>query len=244
MTNLTSVYECTAQWAESEQIPLRAEPEMTSSNELAKQAAGLDGKHLKIYLTDFQSKGRGRHDHQWESPPRGTALLSTWSYSLQDPPQALVSIRLGLALYRAARSTWPSLHWSLKAPNDLFLGPKKIAGLLTESISSGPNHRILVGLGMNVLSAPAEIDTATHLTGEEGLGGAEDEERWKQFLSQLRSELQKAIADAAARELPTNECDEVLTALNANPLKTEVFLELGPQGDLVTETQSLSWHQL
>jgi hypothetical protein len=73
---------------------------------------------------------------------------------------------VGLALYEAAHKTWPDVAFNLKAPNDLYVHDKKIAGILIEAVLGGPSGRdirVVVGLGFNVLSAPSEISHATCL---------------------------------------------------------------------------------
>ena len=69
-------------------------------------------------------------------------------------PQPIMAPLIGLALLKSCQFVWPNLKLSLKAPNDLFLMHKKVAGLLTESIQQGDKHRLIIGLGMNINDHP------------------------------------------------------------------------------------------
>jgi BirA family biotin operon repressor/biotin-[acetyl-CoA-carboxylase] ligase len=65
---------------------------------------------------------------------------------------------VGLSLYRAF-GHHPELKFSdqfyIKPPNDLYLGKKKVAGLLIEVVSQGPDHhQVIIGLGLNLFSHP------------------------------------------------------------------------------------------
>ena len=76
---------------------------------------------------------------------------------LQDYVQPTLSPLVGLALYKACSGTWPFLNWNLKAPNDLYISNKKVAGLLIETVTQGDDIRLLVGLGLNVLATPDQV---------------------------------------------------------------------------------------
>jgi BirA family biotin operon repressor/biotin-[acetyl-CoA-carboxylase] ligase len=104
-----------------------------------------------IVQTDFQEKGRGRMpERPWAAPP-GENLLFTLSFpvaGLSAVPVAM-SLRAGLAAALAAGDIIPALRKRLavKWPNDVMVGGKKTAGLLTESDGS----RVLLGVGVNVM---------------------------------------------------------------------------------------------
>ncbi len=64
----------------------------------------------------------------------------------------------GVALHRAAQSVTGLAHpaLALKWPNDLLLGGAKCAGLLLEGAKVGGAFRVLIGFGVNLVSAPAD----------------------------------------------------------------------------------------
>ncbi len=158
--------ELTQQWAEQQGLLAKYKIETDSTNTWAKNEAFTETvleNPLIVYLTESQKLGRGRGQNKWLNAEHGSALLSTWSFDIAKPLPPLMTVRFGMALIKACSSTWPFLSFSLKAPNDLFVGDKKVAGLLIETVSQGNNHRLLVGLGLNVFAKPEEITTASSL---------------------------------------------------------------------------------
>jgi BirA family biotin operon repressor/biotin-[acetyl-CoA-carboxylase] ligase len=63
-----------------------------------------------------------------------------------------LSLRVGLAVAEALDSMLPGLSpLAIKRPNDLFLGGRKVAGILCEARWEGPSPSwVVVGLGLNV----------------------------------------------------------------------------------------------
>lgn len=239
--------EWTQTWAEQKNIFVSFFDEIPSTNDLAKLKASSETHPLHLYLANHQSRGRGRGQNIWLSPEPGHGLLSTWSLDLNAAPAHTLSPRCGLLLLKAAQECWPSLTWSLKAPNDLYLGQKKIAGLLIECISQGPRHRLLFGLGMNVGSVPPDMQEATCLMSEEGLGSdlmADlSQDRWFQFLDLLWQNI-LSLQNDSAKQLSESERQALLQSLNANPYKPGLLIDVTAEGDLVTEKQKISWMDL
>ena len=102
-----------------------------------------------IVLAEEQIAGQGRHGHTWHSEPYSGIYCSI---VLQPAP--LLTLALGLAtadaIATAARIT-PDLRW----PNDVLIGPRKIAGILVQLI----NEKAIAGIGINVnhTSFPPEL---------------------------------------------------------------------------------------
>lgn len=242
MTPFTSVTEHTAAWASQREIPAHVSPETGSTNDDAKLAASRETDELVLYVTAHQSKGRGRGVNHWLDTGAGESLLSTWSFTVGSAPQAITAPRIGLAVFNTVNSLWPSLAWSLKAPNDLLLDGKKCGGLLVETISNGANHRLLIGFGFNVLNHPRKFSDATHLSDE--LDPSINEGAWFQFLDQLREELAQAASECTTSRLSEAACRELAQALNANPSRRFVVQKVTPQGDLIHDGGTLSWTEI
>lgn len=108
-----------------------------------------------IVIANEQSAGQGRHGHSWHSEP-GSGLYFT---IVLRPRLALdllpvVTLALGLAVQEAVAQV-ANVQADLRWPNDLLLGPRKIAGILTQL----DGDRVLAGIGINVNHAglPAEL---------------------------------------------------------------------------------------
>jgi len=106
------------------------------------------GSHGDVFTADFQTAGRGRLDHKWLSPP-GTNLMMSVVLSVADlaPDQvATLPLVVGLVVAKAVSSSLIPHTSSLKWPNDVLVGGKKLAGILCER--NGDN--VIVGIGLNV----------------------------------------------------------------------------------------------
>lgn len=137
--------------------------QVESTNDVAKKAvnAGLASSG-SIYLAEFQSAGRGRGGNRWVCP-EGEGLL----FSLVVEPDVDVlfwnrmSLAVGLALVNTIKDF--GLNVTMKWPNDIYLGDKKLGGILIEKV----NDFLIVGVGLNVnvQSFPDEIaETATSIS--------------------------------------------------------------------------------
>ena len=93
-----------------------------------------------VVLADYQTDGRGRLSHRWESPP-GSALLV--SFVLE--PNPLLSLAAGVAAAEAC-----GRRVRLKWPNDLLLEGRKVGGILVEASPS----KAICGIGINLTWAP------------------------------------------------------------------------------------------
>lgn len=103
-----------------------------------------------------QLAGRGRAGRMW-SAPRGSALLC--SVLLRPPlsPQALGLLPLiaGLAVAETIDDLIPGSA-RLKWPNDVFIGERKVSGVLMQARAAGDRTEFVnLGIGINALT---EID--------------------------------------------------------------------------------------
>lgn len=233
----------TQAWCTKRQIPVEYFPSVDSTSTYAKTLMNdplENHKPVHLVVTDAQSAGRGRGANTWINPQSGSSLLSTWSFRLTRPPQPVTSARIGVALYNATTKVWPQAAFSLKAPNDLYLGDKKVAGLLLEAIEQGPHIRLLIGLGFNVLSAPA-LDIATSLKTE-----IEEElilANWEFFLDELYREMQMAC-DQLSGLLSSFDCERLIEGLNKFPLLKEKYTNVSPDGSLHAGSTITHWWNL
>ena len=137
---------------------------------LAKEGA-LEGT---VVVAETQTQGRGRRGRTWYSPTGDGIYVSIILRPRLSPNEAP---KLTLMASVAAAETLLSLtpaRASIKWPNDILIGGRKVAGILTEiSAEMDRIHYVIVGLGMNVnmhdKSFPLEIrDRATSIFMETG----------------------------------------------------------------------------
>lgn len=103
-----------------------------------------------VCLAEHQSSGRGRRGRAWLSPYGVNLYLSAaWCY--EDGAAGLhgLSLALGAGVAQVLRRSGVPVQ--LKWPNDLWLGRRKLGGLLVELTgdAQGP-CRVVAGLGLNV----------------------------------------------------------------------------------------------
>jgi BirA family biotin operon repressor/biotin-[acetyl-CoA-carboxylase] ligase len=187
-----------------EQPPWRVERTATSRStnaDVTARAVAGEPPGL-VVVTDHQTAGRGRLDRGWETPA-GVAL--TFS-ALVDPdvPDARgpwLPLLAGLAVADAVRRT-TGVEATLKWPNDVLVGERKLAGILVERIAPAGRPVAVVGIGLNVHQTVLPVAGATSLALE---GSAADPaDLLHAVLERLAAELSdwRAAAGDPARLLP------------------------------------------
>lgn len=238
-----SIFVATQNWAHTSQIACHSQPSVRSTNDWAKESAFRSGQaDFEVFLADLQVAGRGRGQNTWTDSAPGAALLSTWSFHMLQAPQPVLAPALGLSVFRAAIATWPDLPFSLKAPNDLFCGANKVAGLLLESLQQGDRTRLILGLGLNVFAKP-DVARAGCLI--DHLPTARITELgWNLFLDRLWLEMVSALRETK-NVLSANQCDSLKFALNRNPLQSVAYEAVAPDGSLhLVGGQKIDWQSL
>ncbi len=240
----------TADWAKARGINTIYKAQMGSTNDLAKEEAFNEtnfDQNIILYVTEHQSTGRGRNKNTWENSAPGTCLLSSWSFFMEDAPVPVSSPRTGLALFKAASATWPFLPWSLKAPNDLYLGENKVAGLLLETITQGDDVRFIIGLGMNITSHVETLETATSLVENLPTGVPLHGEDYIGFLDRLLFEFSLVI-EKQSDLLNETEGASLVHALNLKMHQTELdaetYTSVSPDGTLISNLRTIPWSEL
>lgn len=116
----------------------------STNADLAALARGGAGPG-RVLWASHQTAGRGRLGRTWEAPP-GTGLLASILLPAEDVP-FLVVARVALAAADAC-ARLSGLEVTLKWPNDLLVGDRKLAGLLAETEAGSAT--VVVGIGCNV----------------------------------------------------------------------------------------------
>ncbi len=124
------------------------------------------GNACVVIVADSQEKGRGRFERTWISPPRLNIYCSIVMQPLIPPADApFLTILAALASAAALTpvlATKTGAAVSIKWPNDLMVGGKKLGGILTEARTfQGAITRAVIGIGINLNSSadnfPPEI---------------------------------------------------------------------------------------
>jgi BirA family biotin operon repressor/biotin-[acetyl-CoA-carboxylase] ligase len=98
-----------------------------------------------VAVAEEQTEGRGRLGRSWHAPPRTSVLFSVVLAPPVPPPRLPeLSLVAGRAV-AAAIAAETGLAPTIKHPNDVLIGGRKVAGILAES-SEG---RVVLGVGVN-----------------------------------------------------------------------------------------------
>ncbi|MGB1157603.1 MAG: biotin--[acetyl-CoA-carboxylase] ligase [Alphaproteobacteria bacterium] len=131
----------------------------TSDEALALVRAGeVDGPTLILTHEQTAGRGRGRAAGSWTSTAGNLAIsFIHFPHSpVRDWPA--LSYMAGLVLARTLRDVcgFPEASIGLKWPNDVFISGGKVAGLLLETVSlpQGRGQALVLGLGLNIETAP------------------------------------------------------------------------------------------
>ncbi|MEG3640955.1 biotin--[acetyl-CoA-carboxylase] ligase [Magnetococcus sp. PR-3] len=123
-----------------------------------------------LCCADAQRGGRGRMQRVWESPAGENLYFSlVLRPHILPTDAAQITLLAGLALAQALHEDMGVEDLYLKWPNDILVGGRKVAGILTEMMAEPDRVRyIILGVGINVNgrlhSMPTELQqTATTL---------------------------------------------------------------------------------
>jgi BirA family biotin operon repressor/biotin-[acetyl-CoA-carboxylase] ligase len=99
-----------------------------------------------VAVAEVQTDGRGRLGRSWEAPPGTSVLVSILLVPAVEPARLPeLSLVAGGAVAQAIVEE-TGIEPTIKFPNDVLVGGRKVAGILAES-SEG---RVVLGIGVNV----------------------------------------------------------------------------------------------
>jgi BirA family biotin operon repressor/biotin-[acetyl-CoA-carboxylase] ligase len=204
-----AAFEAAIARVESLRLDLRWYATVPSTMDVAEEAAMAGAPEGLVIVAEEQTHGRGRRGRTWSSPP-GAGLYVT--FVLRPPLEGDGGMRLGLITLatgvaaRAAIGRASGFEPELKWPNDVMVGRRKLAGILAEGLGLGrAGQAVLIGLGVNVLSATHPSDITARATSlEDELGRPVDRAR-------LLEELLVAVP-AAYDDLRRGKADDILRA--------------------------------
>lgn len=146
-------------------IPVLYKPLTTSTNDDARAAAQQMAHG--VFIAGQQTAGKGRKGRTWVSEPGDGVYLSFLVRTKAAPEQAAgLTLAAAVALCRAIESV-ADVQARIKWPNDIIIGGKKAAGILTESMLHMDGVEFIVcGIGINTRTqfAGALSETATGIS--------------------------------------------------------------------------------
>jgi BirA family transcriptional regulator, biotin operon repressor / biotin---[acetyl-CoA-carboxylase] ligase len=125
--------------------------EIDSTNVYARRLAEQGANEGEVIIAESQTRGRGRLGRNWVSPPFVNLYVSVILRPQLAPvhaPQLTLMAAVALADTIASFiGTPPTIKW----PNDILVGGKKLAGILTESSCDSERIEfVILGIGVNL----------------------------------------------------------------------------------------------
>lgn len=110
-----------------------------------------EASDFTVWAAEFQTAGRGQRGNTWES-----AVGENLTFSILLKPTNFLSTRqfelsqvvaLGVVDYLATHGIEAKIKW----PNDIYVGDRKICGILIENVLSGDTLSVCIaGIGVNL----------------------------------------------------------------------------------------------
>lgn len=145
-----------------------------SSNALARELVDLyfseeQALPATVLVAEAQPGAKGRSGKAWKAPPGRGLYLTIVLPAVEGEPLSVVPIAVARWLRDAIESA-TRVEASLKWPNDLYVGRRKLAGVLSEARTQGDDTYVAVGIGLNVLDTAASVGVVGATTLEEEAG--------------------------------------------------------------------------
>ncbi len=123
-----------------------------STNAYAKKIIKEQSEAMPFAVrADYQTAGKGQGSNHWESEAKENLLCSIVlkPHQILAEEQFLISQIVSVSLLELLSEF--SSGVSIKWPNDLYIGDKKVAGILIENVVLGVNiEHCIIGIGLNV----------------------------------------------------------------------------------------------
>ncbi len=125
--------------------------EIDSTNNVATKLLSEGCDEGIVITTDFQTKGRGQQTKNWESEPKKnlmfTVIFKPTFLKVEDQFLLSKAVSLGIVDFLALHGIDAHIKW----PNDIYIGDKKITGILIEhNIMGSAISDSIAGIGINI----------------------------------------------------------------------------------------------
>lgn len=131
--------------------------ETTSTNSDAIKLAAEGSPEGVVVLAERQTRGRGRKGNTWCSAPRGLQFSLILRPDIRHCRSDLLT-SLAMRAVQGAIQEYTGIKAEGKAPNDVFVKMRKVAGILVETGFRGDEPEwAVVGIGCNVNALPGDF---------------------------------------------------------------------------------------
>jgi BirA family transcriptional regulator, biotin operon repressor / biotin---[acetyl-CoA-carboxylase] ligase len=115
--------------------------------------------HGMVIIAEEQTGGIGRLGRSWVSPIGGVWITIVLKPRIPIDRVFMVTMAGSVAVARAIRKEF-DLGALIKWPNDIYIGDKKVAGLILELYAEADDiHYCLLGIGVDVNVSPHDLES-------------------------------------------------------------------------------------
>ncbi len=182
-------------------------------------------EHGMVVRADFQTKGKGQLANLWLAEESKNLLISaiidTREFAIEK--QFFLNAATCLSVAEMLMTNYNIPHVSIKWPNDIYAGDKKIAGILIENSLRGSQWtNAVVGIGLNVNQAVfSDLNRATSMFNQ-----TQEKQKVKSVLKNLLKILNKHFL-----KIGNNE-DALFEAFNQNLYKVNKEIAFTKKNEL------------
>lgn len=220
--------------------------ECSSTNDLAKELAEAGYSHGTWVSAKTQNFGRGRSGRKWESI-EGNLFLSLIVRIQERALWSWVPLTAAVAVCRCLRDEFQDLDIRIKWPNDIWIEGAKLGGILCEGSGSQSSSFIVIGLGLNCVDSPKNVEQLTvDLTSARGGLQTYADQIRSSLISSLLEEIHSLVQHGPKREAEFYEKWAVLsqgtevqwTSFSDSSIQSGVVQGLGSAGELKVVKES------
>ena len=122
-----------------------------------------NNKEILLLRANEQSKGKGRGNNKWISPPNN--LYMSFSIILEDPEViGLLPCVASLSVQQYLKNKTKH-DFGIKWVNDVYYQGKKVNGILCESTFVNNKYNCIIGIGVNMIKS-VDLNSALYQSGD------------------------------------------------------------------------------
>ena len=104
---------------------------------------------IQLCIAREQTQGKGQHGRVWCSQKDGSVLFSIRQNFDASCDLSGLSLVVALAIVKSLEEACTIERLSIKWPNDIYFGDKKLSGILLENQLHGDKQSVVIGVGVN-----------------------------------------------------------------------------------------------
>jgi BirA family biotin operon repressor/biotin-[acetyl-CoA-carboxylase] ligase len=129
-------------------ISIEAHDTVASTMDIARERARQGRDEGTVVVAETQTRGRGRSDSEWFSPPGGAWFSVLLKPQIEAEKSHRVVFLGGLCVCTVLEELC-GVETTIRWPNDILFGGRKLAGVLGETLQASDATYSIVGVGVN-----------------------------------------------------------------------------------------------